>query len=134
MTTASDPTRPEGRSDGVEMTLSEERLTPFVQRVPVARAVLRKRVVVEQRTITVEVRHEEATMDVLPIDEQDHVVAGAHMALPEMVLHEEQIVVTRRIVPVERVRLAVDAVAGEQRVSADVRRERLEVDGDVRSA
>ena len=101
------------------------------RRVPAARAVLRKVVVVEQRTITVEVAHEEVRLEVLPIDgDGDGVgdaVGGAHLALPELVLHEEQLVVTKRIVPVERVRPTIVTVVEERTVSESVRSERISV-------
>lgn len=109
------------------MTRSEERLRITTERVPVARAVLRKVIVVEQRTITVEVAHEEVRLETVPLEQDGDAAGGAHLALPELVLHEEQLVVTKRIVPVERVRPIVVAVAEERTVSEPVRIERISV-------
>jgi uncharacterized protein (TIGR02271 family) len=115
--------------DDSSMTRSEERLSVTTRRVPFGKAVLRKVVVVEQRTITVEVAHEEVRLEIVPLDgaEDDPGVPGAHAALPELVLSEEQIVVTKRVVPVERVRLVVDAVTEVRPVTAEVRQERIDV-------
>ena len=49
-------------------------------------------------------------------------------------LHEEEVVVEKRAVPKERVRLEKDTVTDEQQVSDEVRKERIDVDtgGDQR--
>ena len=117
-----------GRQDDW-MTLSEERLDVSTRIVPTGRAVLRRRIVTERRTIEVEVRREEAVLEVLPADGTEP-SGASHLALPELVLHEEQVVVTKRIVPVERVRLQVTPVTEQQQVVDDVRREQL-VDDDL---
>ena len=49
----------------------------------------------------------------------------------EVVLNEERPVVTTEAVPVERVRLAKDQVQDEQTVTADVRKEVIDTDGDA---
>jgi uncharacterized protein (TIGR02271 family) len=46
----------------------------------------------------------------------------------EMVLHEEEVVIEKRTVPKERVRISKETVLGEQTVSGDVRREEIETD------
>jgi stress response protein YsnF len=46
------------------------------------------------------------------------------------VLHEERPVVEKEAVPVERVRLDTDTVTEQETVSEEVRKERVEVDGD----
>lgn len=113
----------------VEVIRSEERLDATSRRVPVARAVLRKVIVVEQRTITVEVAHEEVRLEILPLggDRSDE-SRGTHVALPEIVLHEEQVVVTKRVVPVERVLARIATVTSDAQVTADVRREQVDVE------
>ena len=115
------------------MTLSEERLAVSTQRVPVTRAVLRKVIVVERRTITVDVAHEEIRLEQIPIDEAEVGAdeqagpRGAHLAFPEIVLHREELIVTKRLVPVERVRAEIVSVTEERRITEDVRREQLDV-------
>ncbi len=48
----------------------------------------------------------------------------------EVVLTEERPVVEKETVPVERVRLSKDQVQDEQTVTADVRKEVIEIDTD----
>lgn len=118
-------------ADAVETVRSEERLLVGRERVPVRIARLQKVVVTEQRTITVEVRHEEARLvyEDLPAgglpEERSARLADA---LPELVLSEEQIRVTTVTVPVERVRAVIETVAGEQVVTGEVRVERVELE------
>jgi uncharacterized protein YrrD len=45
----------------------------------------------------------------------------------EVVLHEEEPIVEKRVVPRERVRLDKEAVTGEERVTEQVRQEQIEV-------
>jgi Domain of unknown function (DUF2382)/PRC-barrel domain len=49
----------------------------------------------------------------------------------EVTLREEEPVVEKRVVPRERVRLDTETVTGERQVSDKVRKERIEVEGDV---
>ena len=46
----------------------------------------------------------------------------------EVVLHEEEVVVDKRVVPKERVRLDKDTVTDEAQVSEEVRKEEVEID------
>ena len=122
-------------SDDASMIRSEERLRVGTRRVPVRRAILRRTVVVEQRTITVEVRHEEVHLEIVDDDGTGRApLTGEHVDLPEYDLHEEEVVVTKRIVPTERVRLRVVPVTVEQQVTADVRHEEISTSGDLSPA
>jgi stress response protein YsnF len=47
------------------------------------------------------------------------------------VLHEEEPVVEKRTVPKERVRMEKDAVTDEAQISEEVRKERIEAEGDI---
>ena len=49
-----------------------------------------------------------------------------------MVLHEEEVVAEKRAVPKERVRLDKETVTDERQVSEEVRKERIDVDGERR--
>lgn len=121
---------PGGETDAIEAVLSAERLQVGTEQVPSRVARLQKVIVTEQRTITVEVRHEEARLvyDDLPAGGvDDDRPARLPEALPELVLHEEQIQLTTRIVPVERVRAIVERVTEQRTVSGQVRAERVEV-------
>jgi uncharacterized protein (TIGR02271 family) len=63
-------------------------------------------------------------MDGPAISEEEH----------EVTLHAERPVVEKEAVPVERVRLDKDTVTEQERVSADVRKEEIEVDGGTGTA
>jgi uncharacterized protein (TIGR02271 family) len=117
------------------MTRSEEELEVGKQRRESGRARLRKHVVTEQQSVTVPVQREEVrvtreditdanlgdALDGPDISEEEHVV----------VLSEEEVVVDKKVVPKERVRLDKETVVDQQRVSDEVRKERIEVEGDV---
>ena len=113
---------------------SEEELRVGTTAAPYERVRLRKRIVTEVRTVEVEVRREELVVEREPAgDAAGGVVddrAVGEQAPLELTLHEEQVEVVTRVVPVERVRVAVDVVAaGEEPVDAELRREVVEVSG-----
>lgn len=119
-------------SGTVEMTAHDERLRITTERVPRTRVRLVKTVVTEQRTVSVTVRREEVHLVREPIPDAEPVTATAFVPTEqEVVLHEERVVVGTETVPVERVRLVVDEVAEDREVTADVRRERVELAGDA---
>jgi stress response protein YsnF len=49
----------------------------------------------------------------------------------EVTLHEERPVVEKEAVPVERVRMAKERISGEETVGGEVRKERIEAEGDT---
>jgi uncharacterized protein (TIGR02271 family) len=115
------------------MTRSEERINVGTRAQESGRARLRKYVVTEQVTQTVPVSHEEVRIEREPITEANvgAATSGADISEEEheVVLHEERPVVEKEVVPVERVRLTKETVAGEETVGAEVRKERIEQDG-----
>jgi uncharacterized protein (TIGR02271 family) len=115
------------------MTRSEERMSVGTQREETGRARLRKYVVTENVTEAVPVSHEEVRVEREPITDAN---VGDAMDGPaiseeehEVTLHAERPVVEKEAVPVERVRLDKTTVTEEERVSADLRKEEIEVDG-----
>ncbi|HYJ75167.1 MAG TPA: PRC and DUF2382 domain-containing protein [Kineosporiaceae bacterium] len=117
------------------MTRSEERLRAATERVEAGRARLRKYVVTEQQQVTVPVSREQVRLEREPVTDAnvDQAMSGPDLSEEEheVVLTEERPVVTTEAVPVERVRMAKHAVESEETVSADVRKERIEVEGDA---
>jgi len=115
------------------MTRSEEQLRVGTDTVPAGRARLRKHVVTENQTVTVPVSHEEVTLDREPITDANvgQATSGPDLSEEEheVQLTEERVVVDKETVPVERVRLGTETVTEDQRVSEDVRREEIDVDG-----
>jgi uncharacterized protein (TIGR02271 family) len=117
------------------MTRSEEELRVGTAEREKGRARLRKYVVTEEVQQTVPVQREEVRVEREPITD-----ANAEQALDgpeiseeehEVVLHEEEPVVEKRAVPKERVRMGKETRTDEAEVSEEVRKERIEADGDV---
>lgn len=117
------------------MTVSEERLSVGTERREAGRARLRKYVVTENVTQTVPVQREEVRLEREPITDGNVGDATAGPAISEeeheVVLHEERAVVNKETVPVERVRLDTETVTEQETVGEDLRKERVEVEGDV---
>ena len=123
-----------GRTTDDAMTVSEEQLRVGTERREAGRARLRKYVVTENVTQTVPVSHEEVRIEREPITEANvgDATAGPEISEEEheVVLREERPVVEKEAVPVERVRLDTETVTEQETVGDEVRKERVEVDGD----
>jgi len=122
-----------GRTTDDAMTRSEERLHVGTESRETGRARLRKYVVTEEQQVTVPVTREEVSIEREPITEanRDQALDGPDISEEEheVVLHEEQPVVQKEAVPVERVRLGKEQVTDEQTVTEQVREERIDADG-----
>jgi uncharacterized protein (TIGR02271 family) len=118
------------------MTRSEEELRVGTAQRERGRARLRKYVVTEQVQQTVPVRREEVRVEREPVTDEnvDEAMSGPEISESEheVVLHEEEPVVEKRAVPKERVRLEKDTATDEREVSEEVRKERIETEGDAR--
>src|SRR5215207_6599264 len=118
------------------MTRSEEELQVGTTQRERGRARLRKYVVTEEVQQTVPVQREEVRIEREPITDANVDAAMDGPAISEeeheVVLHEEEVVTDKRAVPKERVRLEKDTVTDQQQVSEEVRKERIEADGDER--
>jgi uncharacterized protein (TIGR02271 family) len=117
------------------MTRSEEELQVGKQSREAGRVRLRKYVVTEEETRTVPVTKEKVRVEREPITDAN---VGKAMSGPdisdeehEVVLHEEEPVVSKKAVPKERVRLDTETVTEERQVTEEVRKERIDTDGDV---
>jgi uncharacterized protein (TIGR02271 family) len=116
------------------MTRSEEELRVDTTQRERGRVRLRKYVTAEQVQQAVPVRRERVRLEREPITEAniDAATSGPDIseAEHEVVLREEEPVVEKRAVPRERVRLDTETVTDERRVSGEVRKEQIEVDGE----
>ncbi len=123
------------------MTLSQEQLRVGVQLAPLGVARLERYWVTETRTLTVEVACERVRLVFEQLDGQGSTVddppataaAGDETAgtlSPWMVLTEEQPVVTKTLVPVERIRLGTYWVTEQKQITESVQVERVELDTD----
>jgi uncharacterized protein (TIGR02271 family) len=117
------------------MTRSEEELRVGTATRESGRARLRKYVVTEQVQQTVPVQREEVRVEREPITDANVGDATAGPAISEeeheVTLHEEEVVVEKRAVPKERVRLDKQTVTEDHTVSEQVRKEQIEAEGDT---
>jgi uncharacterized protein (TIGR02271 family) len=125
-----------GQAGDDAMTRSEEELAVGTQRRETGRARLRKYVVTEDVKETVPVQREELRVEREPItdDNIEQATQGPDIseAEHEITLHAEEPVAEKQTVPKERVRLEKDVHTDEQTVSDEVRKERIDPEGDVR--
>ena len=114
------------------MTRSEEELRVGVARRERGRARLRKYIVTEQVQQTVPVQREEVRVEREPITDEnvDQALSGPEISEEEheVVLHEEELVAEKRVVPKERVRMSKETVTDEAHVSEEVRKEQIEAE------
>jgi len=123
-----------GPSTDDAMTRSEEELRVDKTTQQVGTARLRKWVETEHVQETVPVAHEEVRVEREPITagNVDSAMDGPEISSEEheMPLYEEQVVANTDVVPKERVRLDKDVVTEEQAVDADLRKERVDIEGN----
>ncbi|GAA2017866.1 PRC and DUF2382 domain-containing protein [Nakamurella flavida] len=113
------------------LTRSEEQLRVGTTTREAGKARLRKFVVTEEQTVTVPVSHEEVRIvrePIQPGDSLDGATIGDDAI--EVTLHEDQVVVDKDVVGVEKVRLDTQTVTEQQQVTEQVRKEQIEM-GDV---
>lgn len=123
---------------GTTMILSEEQLHVAKQTVETGRLRLRKRIVTETRTVEVTVSREELVVDddnvFADTSTDTSVMGGDGAALSEdefeIVLHEESVLVEKRVVPFERVRVRKHIVHDTTTVSEQLQKEKIDTDRD----
>lgn len=123
----------EGGSDDA-MTRSEERLDVGTRDTEAGRVRLRKYVDTEHVQTELPVRRERAVLEREPVTDAN---AEGAMGGPditesehEVTLHEEKPVVGKHTEPVERVRLGTEQETGRESVQDEVRKERIESEGE----
>jgi uncharacterized protein (TIGR02271 family) len=132
--TRSDTGLPAGRardkSDAQSVTRSEEELEVGTRSVEAGRARLRKWVETEPVALDVELEREVARVTREPVDQPvgDHDFREEEVEVP---LSAEKPVVQKQAVAKERVGLETDVVTEKETVSDELRKERVEVEGDV---
>ena len=116
------------------MTRSEEELRVGTTERERGRVRLRKYVTTEQVQQTVPVQRERARVEREPITDANLDAATDGPAISEeeheVTLREEEVVVDKRAVPKERVRLDTETVTDERQVTDEVRKEQIQVEGD----
>lgn len=129
-------TGPGGTKDvtaGEAMVRSEEELHVTTKRRAVERVRLRKHVVTEYVEQTVPVRREELRLEREAITGQnpEGTVEDPELAdeAHEIILYAEEVVIEKRVVPRERVRISKELITEERVVAEELRKERIETDG-----
>jgi uncharacterized protein (TIGR02271 family) len=118
-----------GTADEAEMVRTEEELKVGKRDVEAGRARLRKWVETEPVETDVELRRERVRVEREPIDQP---VGEAEIGEQEVEVpvHAEEAVVQKQAVAKERVGLEKDVETERETVDAEVRKERVEVEGD----
>ena len=117
-----------GTREDEAVTRSEEELRVDKERQQTGTVRLRKYVVTEQQNIQVPVQKEVARVVREPATGGGGDIGDAEA---EITLSEERATVTKETVPKERVRLEKDVVRDTEMVSDEVRKEQIEVEGDI---
>jgi uncharacterized protein (TIGR02271 family) len=124
------PGPPEREHDAV-LTRSEEELWIATVRRETQRARLTRYVETETVTKTVEVRHEQVRVEYQPVlaaGELERPAAGSAAGGEGwVVLYDEEVVLTTRRVPRERVRLRTHTVTEDREITERLRKEQIEV-------
>ena len=128
-----DPSPPAGdAAQAIEVTRSEEELVLGTRWRRGRRARVQKHVVTDRITVEVEVRREELRVVHEPIDASDDEPSpeppSGERRVAEVVLHEEVVDVTKRVVPTERATISTAVVTEGVEVSEQIARERVEVE------
>lgn len=116
--------------DHVEVVRSEERLAVTTERHATERVRIERYVVTEQRTITVDVSREEIRVTREPVTGDTRLpgsVGDTDREPVVVVLHEEQLVVSKTVVPVQRVTFTAHTVTRDEVVDETVRHEVVDI-------
>src|SRR4028118_241544 len=114
--------------DELRVQRSEEELVAGTREVEAGAMRVRKRVRTDREQIEVPTRHEEVSVERVPVSGE---ATEAQIGEDEVVVPvtEEEVVVDKRAVAKEEVRLRKDVVEGTEVVEEDVRREEIDVEG-----
>ena len=114
-------------TDELQVQRSEEELRAGTREREAGRLNVRKRVRTDREQVRVPTRHEEVSVDRVPVNEEG---TGAEIGDDEVSVPvvEEEVVVDKRPVVKEEVRVRKDVVEDEEVVEEDVRKEEVDVD------
>jgi len=132
--------RGDATATGGAMTRSEEELRIETVAYPVRRFRVRKYIVTEDVAVTVQVRHEEISVEEIDVPAAGSAEpvqpdgGGGKATEPlEVILHREEYELVKRIVPTERVRITKQTITEERQVSDQLRKEQIELENDGRT-
>lgn len=133
--TSADTGKKPATSDDGSVIRSEEQLNVNKEKVASGRARLRKYVVEDTETVEVPVSREEVKVEREKLSPEEAKKLGNTRIGEEnadVVLHEEQVNVDKETVPVEKVNLNKETVTEKQKVSEDLKKERVEFQDETK--
>ena len=133
--TSADPGKKAATSDDGSVIRSEEQLNVNKEKVASGRARLRKYVVEDTETVEVPVSREEVKVEREKLSPEEAKKLGNTRIGEEnadVVLHEEQVNVDKETVPVEKINLNKETVTEKQKVSEDLKKERVEFQDETK--
>jgi uncharacterized protein (TIGR02271 family) len=118
--------------DEIRVQRSEEELAAGTREVEAGAIKVRKRVRTERESIEVPTRHEEVSVERVPVsgEASEAVIGEDEVVVP---VTEEEVVVSKRAVAKEEVRIRKDVVEDTEVVEEDVRREEIDIDDETTS-
>ena len=116
--------------DELRVQRSEEELRAGTREREAGSVKVRKRVRTDRERVEVPVRHEEVSVERVPVSGEatEAQIGEDEVSVP---VTEEEVVVDKRAVAKEEVRLRKDVVEGTEVVEEDVRREEIDVEDDT---
>ena len=117
-------------SDELRVQRSEEELRAGVREREAVQVSVRKRVRTERESIVVPKRREEVSVDRVPVNEpaSEGQIGEDEVSVPVV---EEEIVVEKRPIVKEEIRVRKDVVQDEEIVEEDVRKEEIDIDDET---
>src|ERR671917_835945 len=125
-----DPRGREGRRDEDELKVqrTEEELRAGTREREAGEVRIRKDVRTDREQVRVPTKHEEVSVERVPVEGQEASEAEIGEDEVTMPVTEDEVVVEKRPVVKEELRIRKDAVQDEQVVEEDVRREEIDVE------
>jgi uncharacterized protein (TIGR02271 family) len=117
--------------DELRVQRTEEELVAGTREVEAGQVIVRKRVVTDRERIEVPTRHEEVTVERVPVSESTATEAEIGDVEVVVPVTEEEVVVEKRAVAKEEVRIRKDVVEDTEVVEEEVRREEVDVEDDT---
>ena len=116
--------------DELRVQRTEEELAAGTREREAGQLKVRKRVRTDRESIEVPTRHEEVSVERVPVEGE---VSEAEIGEDEVrvPVTEEEVVVSKKPVAKEEVRIRKDVVSGTETVEEDVRREEIEVEDET---
>ncbi|MGI8649325.1 MAG: DUF2382 domain-containing protein [Rubrobacter sp.] len=113
--------------DELRVSRSEEELQAGTREREAGKMKVRKRVRTERQRIEVPTRHEEVSVERVPVNEEvsEAEIGDDEVSVPVV---EEEVVVGKRAVKKEEIRLKKDVVEGTEVVEEDVRKEEVDIE------